>query len=70
MTRFEISCFPWVSLTSTQHGGEDWEWRLMRGREVLVSRRGYTSQKACAGAVCALREYASTAEVMDCTSKG
>lgn len=68
MTSFEISCFPWVSLTSTRHGGGDWQWRLMGEGEILASGRGYTSQKECAAAVQVLRKHAATAELTDCTS--
>lgn len=67
MTRFEISRLPWVSLTSTQHGGEDWEWRLMQGEETLVSGRGYTRQIECVAAVDALKKHVAAAAVMDST---
>lgn len=61
MTHFEISCLPWVSLTSTLHGGEDWEWRLVRSGEVLASGKGYISREVCAAAVNALQQHAGAA---------
>ena len=66
---FEIFRAERVSLTSILFSGSDWRWRFCAASGALIaSGKGYASERACAEAVAALRNGASTALVRRASS--